>query len=47
MSIDNGKCPNCGNKLHWTYEIDEDKIDEDCRIYGVICSKCGYEKYDE
>lgn len=40
-------CPKCGNKLHWTYEIKEEyEQGEDPRIYGVICSNCGYEKYE-
>lgn len=46
--INEEKCPICGTKLHWTYDIKSNpKVGEDPRIYGVICSNCWYEKYDE
>jgi len=48
VKIDEELCPVCGNKLHWTYDIkDNHKVGEDPRVYGVICSNCCYEKYDE
>jgi len=47
-NIDEELCPICNHKLHWTYEIKHNpKVGEDPRIYGVICSNCCYEKYDE
>lgn len=40
-------CPECGSELDWTYEINYDAKDgEDPRIYGEICSNCGYENWD-
>lgn len=41
-------CPVCGSELQLTYDIKREcKFGEDPRIYGVICSNCWYEKYDE
>jgi hypothetical protein len=41
-------CPICGSKLEFTYDINRNaKPGEDPRIYGVICTKCLYERYDE
>lgn len=46
--VDEELCPVCGSKLHWTYDIKRDsKVGEDPRTYGVICTNCCYEKYDE
>lgn len=45
--INDDKCPKCGYKLDWTYEIDESKKLGDHRIYGIVCTRCGYEKYDK
>lgn len=44
---DFNKYPECGGKLHWTYDINREAKDgEDPRIYGVICCDCSYENYD-
>ena len=44
-------CPACGAMLHWTYKIDQDFYEThesgDPRIYGVICTNCCYEHYDD
>lgn len=45
---DNNVCPLCDEQLEDTYIInDKAKQGEEPRVYGVVCTNCGYERYNK